>query len=229
MCPQLGLSDLQKAEILGFPYDVGLHPQGLGKEGGPDFHIYVEEMLRDEEHDLSRTEWADTMRFGDLTFSAQRVLLFLRAVIKQPDLVILDEAFSGMDESARDKALLFLSHGEHKTMKYRAGHIHETVLKLSEIQQSWRSLNGRVQVGGLKDTQALLVVSHNRHEVPGCVREWLRLPQPGQGAPKFGRLTGPLELSPKRWDEIWDMQDLDNEPKSQSVMRTAQKLRNKGQ
>src|SRR5947207_7944203 len=38
-------------------------------------------------------QWADDLRFGGLPFSAQRVALFLRAIIKKPDLVILDEAF----------------------------------------------------------------------------------------------------------------------------------------
>lgn len=49
----------------------------------------------------SETGWADQLLFGGLPFSSQRVALFLRAVIKAPDLVILDEAFSGMDESLR--------------------------------------------------------------------------------------------------------------------------------
>jgi len=62
----------------------------------------------------ARPDWADELFFGGLPFSAQRVALFLRAIIKQPDLVILDEAFSGMDDSVRDRCLLFLAHGETK-------------------------------------------------------------------------------------------------------------------
>ncbi|TAQ84500.1 hypothetical protein B7494_g7168 [Chlorociboria aeruginascens] len=58
--------------------------------------------------------WANDVLFGGLPFSAQRVALFLRAVIKNPELVILDEAFSGMDNGVRDRCLLFLAHGESK-------------------------------------------------------------------------------------------------------------------
>lgn len=50
--------------------------------------------------------------FGTLPFQSQRLLLFLRAVIKNPDVVILDEAFSGFSPEARDKAMLFLRAGE---------------------------------------------------------------------------------------------------------------------
>ena len=59
--------------------------------------------------DLSvRQDWANRVRFGDLPFSSQRVALFLRAIVKQPDIVILDEAFSGMDEILRNKCMKHL-------------------------------------------------------------------------------------------------------------------------
>ncbi|KAL8685365.1 MAG: hypothetical protein Q9224_005846, partial [Gallowayella concinna] len=51
------------------------------------------------------TDWASTIPFGSLPFSAQRTALFLRALIKSPDLLVLDEAFSGMDADLRDKCL----------------------------------------------------------------------------------------------------------------------------
>ncbi|TVY87273.1 putative ABC transporter ATP-binding protein, partial [Lachnellula willkommii] len=52
----------------------------------------------------ARPTWADDLLFGGLPFSSQRVALFLRAIIKQPDLVILDEAFS--DSSSPSNARL---------------------------------------------------------------------------------------------------------------------------
>jgi ABC-type molybdenum transport system ATPase subunit/photorepair protein PhrA len=55
--------------------------------------------------------WAQELSFGEASFSAQRVALFLRAVIKNPDIVILDEAFSGMDGQTRTKCLSFLESG----------------------------------------------------------------------------------------------------------------------
>jgi hypothetical protein len=40
--------------------------------------------------------------------------------------------------------------------------------------------------------------------VPGCVREWICLPEPGeQKAPRMGELAGPLELNPKGWEAVW--------------------------
>ncbi len=59
-------------------------------------------------------EWASSPfnTFGTLSFQAQRLLLLLRAIIKTPDIVILDEAFSGFSPQTRDKAMLFLRAGE---------------------------------------------------------------------------------------------------------------------
>jgi len=137
--------------------------------------------------------WAKDMLFGELSFSAQRLTLFLRAIVASPDLVILDEAFSGMDEAVRDKALLFLSQGER--IIGVAGAIGEP---------SAQSKLGRVVMEGLSPEQALLVISHSKEDVPGCIREWICLPEPGEGRPpRTGSLSGPLELSPSRWDEIW--------------------------
>ncbi len=59
-------------------------------------------------------DWASspTNTFGTLPFQSQRLLLLLRAIIKSPDIVILDEAFSGLSPEFRDKAMLFLEGGE---------------------------------------------------------------------------------------------------------------------
>jgi ABC-type molybdenum transport system ATPase subunit/photorepair protein PhrA len=142
--------------------------------------------------------------FGELPFSAQRVLLFLRAIIKHPDVVVLDEAFGGMDEAVRDKCMLFMAHGEEKTFDHtanlsaRPGEI--PVLDSAAVK------SGTVKVTGLADSQALICISHVREEVPDSVREWLCLPEANTGVPaRFGRLDGPLRTSSKRWAEIWDV------------------------
>ena len=143
--------------------------------------------------DSAANDWAKDMRFGELSFSAQRLALFLRAIVASPDLVILDEAFSGMDESTRDKAFLFLSHGE-KLATDQGG----------QAQESLLTNTGKLVIEGLKSEQALLVISHSKEDVPGCVREWICLPEPGEGrTPRTGKLKGPLELNPKGWDDIW--------------------------
>ncbi|KAH9882130.1 hypothetical protein J1614_001302 [Plenodomus biglobosus] len=137
-------------------------------------------------------EWASNTLFGEISFSAQRVLLFLRATIRNPDIVILDEAFSGMDDLVRDKCLLFLSRGQSMELRY-------TDARPKPVRRE-----GEVVVPGLQEHQALLCVSHSRHEVPGCIREWVCLPEPGTGPPRFGRFEGPVELEGRRWNEIWD-------------------------
>ncbi|KAF2480833.1 ABC transporter domain-containing protein [Neohortaea acidophila] len=126
-------------------------------------------------------------------FSNQRLLLFLRAIVASPDLVILDEALSGIDEATRDKALLFLSQGE------TVAAVVDGVAQPSVLTQL-----DMVVHSGLSPDQALLVISHSKEDVPGCVREWICLPEPGEGRiPRTGKLSGPLELNPQGWGEIW--------------------------
>ncbi|KAF4555601.1 ABC transporter-like protein 5 [Elsinoe fawcettii] len=125
------------------------------------------------------TEWADTLLFGGLSFSAQRLLLFLRALIAEQEIVVLDEVFSGMDKVVREKAFWFLARG---------------------------TTGGEVR--GLSEEQALIVIAHDKGDVPGCVRDWICLPeQAGEGReqdpPRTGELKGPLELRPEAWGEIW--------------------------
>ncbi|KAK9417693.1 putative ABC transporter domain-containing protein [Seiridium unicorne] len=144
-------------------------------------------------------KWADHYMFGELSFSAQRVSLFLRAIIKNPDIVVLDEACSGMDDGVRNRCLLFLEHGETKT--YLAKEDGSEVIVESEA-----SKNGNVKVGGLNDNQALICISHVREEIPNCIREWLCLPEANSGdKARFGKSRGPLGRDEKGWREIWGM------------------------
>ncbi|KAK0645466.1 P-loop containing nucleoside triphosphate hydrolase protein [Cercophora newfieldiana] len=150
--------------------------------------------------------WATEYMFGELSFSAQRILLFLRAIIKHPEIVVLDEAFSGMDEAVRDKCMLWLAHGEEKT--YTSGFSKSGSGKHSPMEASVvdsdAARSGNVKVTGLNDKQALICISHIKEEVPDCVREWICLPEANTGLPaRFGRLDGPLRTDSKRWREIW--------------------------
>jgi ABC-type molybdenum transport system ATPase subunit/photorepair protein PhrA len=104
--------------------------------------------------------------FGTLPFSTQRLLLLLRALIKQPDIIILDEAFSGLSATTRDKAMSWLESGNNNSNN-------------SNGSDSSPQPHGREKAShfpGLTDQQALVVVSHVREEIPDCIDEWLRLP-----------------------------------------------------
>ena len=150
-------------------------------------------------------DWADNIQFGDASFSAQRVALFLRALIKQPDLLILDEAFSGMDDYVRDKCILFLAHGEKKHWT-RVSSPEKTDGRANKLTNSWHYIKGRAKITGLQTEQALVCVSHVPEEVPGLVREWVCLPEANEGkAARFGRLPGPLSRQGTGWSEIWGM------------------------
>ncbi|KAB8297649.1 hypothetical protein EYC80_001457 [Monilinia laxa] len=158
-------------------------------------------------HDESPT-WANDILFREMPFSSQRVALFLRAIIKTPDLIILDEAFSGMDDGIRDRCLLFLAHGEEKQFSHVHGEtgIDKSTSKPNGLQiiKSNISKEGRAKLKGLNKNQALLCISHVREEIPGSVREWICLPEANTGEKaRFGRLEGPIEGDWGRWSGIW--------------------------
>ena len=154
----------------------------------------------------SEVEWADTVPIRDLSFSSQRVLLFLRAIAKRPDLVILDEAFSGMDENTRIKCMMFLAYGETKWLRY------EEARPLSHRSKTRTVLGKRdaVKFPGFEARQALLVVSHRKEEVPGLVNQWMYLPEPNSGHEvRFGEITFDMRRRDRQlssggwWDTVW--------------------------
>lgn len=151
------------------------------------------------ESDIS---WSEDYLIGGLSFSAQRLLLFLRAIVKHPDIIVLDEAFSGMDDALRDKCMLFLATGEQKM--YQAASSGKPGQTGDIIVDNPAAKAGTGRVTGLSDQQALICISHVKEEVPDCVREWMCLPEANTGKPaRFGRLGGPLGKDRKRWAEIW--------------------------
>lgn len=213
LMPSLGQTDLQRNEATRLE-DIHTAQLGPGRRKQSLKNV-VQQLDNYDMRPGVGLEWADDTLFGEVSFSAQRVLLFLRAVIRNPEFVVLDEAFSGMDEPARDKCLLFLSHGEAMTKSMiqalppraapQGKGISPAAAGMKTVESDISKL-GRVKVKGLQPNQALLVVSHNPAEVPGCVREWICLPEPGEGRqPRIGRLDGPLSMDASRWKEIWGM------------------------
>ncbi|EXJ74950.1 uncharacterized protein A1O5_01646 [Cladophialophora psammophila CBS 110553] len=129
--------------------------------------------------DLSWATDKQNHAFGTLPFSVQRLLLLLRAIIKQPDIIILDESFSGLSADTRDKAMLWLEFGENKIRPHGAPTTQEAPsLHVSTATEAPVSVaqGHSVRFTGLMPSQALVVVSHVKEEIPDCVDEWLRLP-----------------------------------------------------
>ncbi|KAL9089319.1 MAG: hypothetical protein Q9159_002620 [Coniocarpon cinnabarinum] len=192
------------------------------KSGNPELFTrqqaqYFYELDSETEESLS---WADDMTFAEMTLSGQRVALFLRAIIAQPDIVILDEAFSGMDDVVRDKCLLFLDNGERKRQTPFRRQTLGTLssLGLGEEERSRREMDKTgitITEGLLADHQALLVISHVREEIPRSVGRWMYLPEGGgQGPGEHNEgsvfVTGGLGDTLMRydrtlWADIWDI------------------------
>ncbi|KAI9705419.1 MAG: hypothetical protein M1836_006174 [Candelina mexicana] len=202
--------------LAGVKQDFSQISSTLGTPAGVDHkarRIRKMSKAQDLEHKIREIvatdlDWADSQHFGEIPFSAQRVALLLRAIIKRPDLVILDEAFSGMDDYVRDKCMLFLAHGETRIFGY-ARKRNKVKQEAWQVKESKQSKQGRVAVTGLSNEQALICVSHVREEVPSLVREWLYLPEPNRGrAARFGRMSTSLNRDRGKWSEIWDMNAL---------------------
>lgn len=172
--------------------------------------------------DDSTAHWADDVQFYSLSVPAQKVILFLRAVIHKPDLVVLDEAFSGMSTTLRDKCLHFLEVGEtrrpstgsHRTCDF-ASTWHLPVEEAATKTDGGDMIH-RHRHTGLSEHQALVVVSHVRDEVPDVVSHWMRLPNAAaatdadaavsaaDGAgPRMGVLSGRQTVAGDAWDAIW--------------------------
>ncbi|MCJ1378591.1 hypothetical protein MMC17_001690 [Xylographa soralifera] len=144
-------------------------------------------------------DWADSVRFGEVSVSAQRVALLLRALIKKPDVVILDEAFSAMDTATRDKCMTFLAHGESAYLPERKKRDTAPETLLTTLASE-----GKVVISGLEARQALICVSHLAEEVPDLITEWMCLPEPNEGKPvRFGTRGSSGSKNTKWWDDIW--------------------------
>lgn len=140
------------------------------------------------DHDV---EYADNVRFGQLNTAQQRIVLFLRALIHRPDIVILDEPFSGLTASQRDKCLAFLDHGEALSV--------------------WKK-GSKYLFNGLSEDQALILISHVKEEIPDSVRYYMRLPSGTDDSEaldfRFGMLKSLSRLNdPEVWATAWAPQN----------------------
>jgi hypothetical protein len=206
LCPDIGPSRLITEESLRSYFSDG----EIGPEGTlpTRFLRHKMEDYRNSVFDPIQLEWADQRKFGGCPFASQRLLLFLRAIVKSPDMVVLDEPFSGLDTAVVQKCNAFLAHGETRIIRYTLPHI--SMLRDSPVfhRSDVDRLNLSVFKGMTKD-QSLVFISHRKGEVPGIVREWVCLPEPRTGqAPRFGRFSGPMEVDPNRWRQVWGQPEL---------------------
>lgn len=143
----------------------------------------------------TKLDYAENTTFGQLSVAQQRLVLFIRAIIKKPDLVILDEAFSGMSANMREKCFYLLNNSGPPS---------------AEIDQNLVVM----PLPYLGPTQALIVVSHLPEEIPDTVRFWMRLPsEMGEGRNLDfvqGVLLDKSTLSTdlKAWETIWSENSL---------------------
>ncbi|CAP95684.1 hypothetical protein E8E15_003813 [Penicillium rubens] len=141
--------------------------------------------------------YADEILFGELTTAQQRIVLFMRALVAKPDIVILDEAFSGLSAAQRNMCLHFLDKGEKATV--RTANVSRTEVDL--------------RFTGLTEDQALIMTSHVAEEIPDSVRYYMRLPSPaGTTNPldfRFGILQSKNSLRhPHTWEAAWSPPDV---------------------
>ncbi|KAE8357050.1 P-loop containing nucleoside triphosphate hydrolase protein [Aspergillus coremiiformis] len=152
-------------------------------------------------------EYADSTRFGELNTAQQRLVLFIRAIIHRPDIVILDEAFSGMPASVRDKCIHFLEAGE--CSRNRVSSITRRTNNKETWLQGFNADESAIRYRGLSDDQALIMICHNREEIPDTVRHYMRLPSEavGDSEPldfRFGILKYKNTFNdPDVWNKAW--------------------------
>ena len=94
----LGSIDLESVIISGFHDSIGLYEQKSDVE-----IVAARKWLK-----LGNFEGREKDSFSSLSYGEQRALLILRAAVKCPSILILDEPCHGLDESYREKILTLL-------------------------------------------------------------------------------------------------------------------------
>ncbi|EAS28593.2 ABC transporter [Coccidioides immitis RS] len=163
---------------------------------------------RSRSPEKTNTNWSTSVLFTHLTVAQQRLLLFLRAVVHKPDLIILDEPFAGMSPSLRDKCLHFLEVGERTTAS--SGSRKVSGRDLWHLPPDDPAFG--IRHTGLSEEQSLIVISHVKEEVPDVVSHWMALPgasqrvEGGELKLRVGNIgEGQRVASKEIWERIWNM------------------------
>ncbi|KAL1959072.1 hypothetical protein VTO42DRAFT_2858 [Malbranchea cinnamomea] len=156
--------------------------------------------------ETSSQSWADQLTFRDLSLAQQKLVLFLRAIIRKPDLVILDEALSGMSRDLRDKCLHFLEVGPRLIASTGLRRVHDAdAAKQWKLPRKERCAALSTLFDGLEPHQALIVISHVKEEIPETLTHWMRLPGPEEDSSVFslGNFFGRSSVLSGKWGRIW--------------------------
>lgn len=131
-------------------------------------------------------DWADETRFGDVSLEAQAAVLFLRVVLKKPDILVLREPFRHMGQALHSKCERFLV-GSADPLKANSG---QRVLK----GQQWRLDALRVlSTLLLEPRQSVIYLVPTPNESTQFTTDWMLLPgmrwswPPLEGVPRENR------------------------------------------
>lgn len=154
-------------------------------------------------------DYADTVTFGQLSTAQQRVVLFIRALIHKPDIIILDEALSSMPASTRDKCITFLETGEVIPQHLIPPPNTRRPKNEQPPIKGFNSDPTTIRHTGISQNQALIMISHVKEEIPDTIRHYMRLPSdPGDGAEPLDFRLGVLEndwvmSDSPMWERVW--------------------------
>lgn len=169
-------------------------------------------------------DYADTLLFSQLSTAQQRVVLFARSLVRKPDIIILDEPFSDMSASMRDKCIHFLENGESagtraSTATRRAGSRKAAFAHREFRVPEYVAAEQEPRHTGLSESQALIMVTHDRHDIPDVVRHYMRLPSArsastrGSPGEQMDFRAGSLKISSRLsqtqvWEAAWAGKDV---------------------
>lgn len=156
--------------------DSGLVPDEAPDLTPPDAQAPKDGLALLQMRDLMSPDldWADRVRFGDLSVGAQAVVVFLRALLKKPELLLMREPFRDMSRGLRERCEYFMQPQSRKPPDW-ALDLDRRVMG----PRRWRSVAKRIiATMQLRPHQAVIYVTSKRGEEYFLVQDWLLLPGP---------------------------------------------------
>ncbi|GMM54002.1 hypothetical protein DAKH74_006180 [Maudiozyma humilis] len=91
----------------------------------------------------------ESRTFGELSVSEQKLVLFVRALVKMPELLVLDEAFSGMEDTAMLRCMRLLDEWPGTTLV--VAHVQEETPKCDHYIRLLGP--GKCEIGDVENTE----------------------------------------------------------------------------